>query len=390
MIKVRWLGSRKFIKRSDNSAAGKESIIEAEKGKSYLQLVWRKFRRSRTAIVGGVVIVIISILSIFAPFFSPHDYLDYQPRNAYQPPQRIHFFDHNGKFHWRLFVYKLKLGMDPETYTRIYKEDTSQIYPIRFFVRGWEYNLYGISSNLHLFGVDEGGVIHLFGTDTYGRDLLGRIFLGGRVSLSIALFGAMVTVVIGSIMGAVSGYFSGLVDMIVQRGIELLQSFPQLPLWMALSAALPKTWSSLNIFVAMIAIFSLLNWPMLAREVRGKVLSFREQDFVMAIKEMGGSDARIIFKHLLPNCLSHIMVVLTLSIPELILMESVLSFLGLGIQPPMVSWGVLLQRAQKLETLGEHPWIMLPGFFIILTVLGFNFLGDGLRDAADPYSVRRT
>lgn len=366
------------------------NIIEAEKGKGYLRLVWRKFKKSKTAIGGGIAIVTISILSIFSPFFSPHDYLDYQPRRSFRPPQRIRFFDQNAKFHWRPFVYDLNLEMDPETYSRIYKEDTSWRFPIQFFVKGWEYKLFGISSNLHFFGVEEGGQIHLLGTDIYGRDLLGRIFLGGRVSLSIALFGAIVTVVIGSIMGAVSGYFSGRVDMVIQRAIEIIQSFPQLPLWMALSAALPKTWSSLDIFIAMIAIFSLLNWPLLAREVRGKVLSYREQDFIMAIKEMGGSDARIIFKHLLPNCLSHIMVVLTLSIPELILMESVLSFLGLGIQPPMVSWGVLLQRAQKIQTLGQHPWITLPGFFIIITVLGFNFLGDGLRDAADPYSVRRT
>ncbi|MGQ9630020.1 MAG: ABC transporter permease [bacterium] len=365
-------------------------MTEAEKGKGYLQLVWRKFKRSRTAIFGGLVIVIISILSIFAPFFSPHDYNDYQPRRAFQPPQRIHFFDHEGRFHPRPFVYNLKLEADPHTYSRIYKEDTSRIFPIRFFTRGWEYKLFGFSSNLHLFGVEEGGRIHLLGSDLYGRDLWGRILVGGRVSLSIAFLGSVVTVVIGAIIGAMSGYYSGTIDMITQRVIELLQSFPQLPLWMALSAALPKTWSSLNVFIAMIAIFSLLNWPLLAREVRGKVLSYREQDFIMAIREMGASDARIILKHALPNCLSHIIVVLTVSIPQLILMESVLSFLGLGITPPMVSWGVLLQKAQNIQTLGQHPWIMIPGLFITLTVLGFNFLGDGLRDAADPYSVRRT
>ena len=363
--------------------------IAPQKGQAYLELVWRKFKKSRTALIGGVIIVVVSVLSCFAPFFSPHDYLDYQPRQAFQPPQRVHFIDENGRFHLRPFVYNLKLEMDPQTYSRIYREDTTRAFPIYFFVRGWEYRIFGFRSNLHLFGVKEPGRIHLLGTDLYGRDLLGRILVGGRVSLLIALLGALVTVIIGAVIGAVSGYYGGLVDMIIQRIVEMLQSIPQLPLWMALSAALPRTWSSLSIFVAMIAIFTLLNWPLLAREIRGKVLSYREQDFVVAIKEMGGSDARIILKHLIPNCLSHIIVVLTLSIPELILMESTLSFLGLGIQPPMVSWGALLQKAQNIQTLGQHPWIMIPGLFILITVLGFNFLGDGLRDASDPYAVRR-
>ncbi len=383
---------REFMEEVVTIEAEEEvGITEAEKGKGYLQLVWRKFKRSRTGFVGGVVIIIISALSVFAPFFSPHDYHGYQPRNAFQPPQKIHFFDHEGHFHLRPFVYNVKVEPDPVTYSRIHKEDTSKMYPIRFFTKGWEYKLFfGLSSNFHFFGVEEGGRIHILGSDLYGRDLWGRILVGGRVSLSIALMGAIVTVVIGAIIGAASGYYGGVIDMIIQRIIELLQSFPQLPLWMALSAALPKTWSSLQVFIAMIIIFSLLNWPMLAREVRGKVLSYREQDFITALREMGASDARIILKHALPNCLSHIIVVLTISIPQLILMESILSFLGLGITPPLVSWGVLLQRAQNIQTLGQHPWIMIPGLFITFTVLGFNFLGDGLRDAADPYSVRRT
>lgn len=367
----------------------KTEVLEIEKGKSYSQLVWRKFKKSRTAMLGGIIILLLIILAIFAPFFSPHDYYETNPEKVYQPPQKIHFVDHTGRFHWRPFVYNLKLEVDPVTYSRIYKEDTSRIYYIKFFVRSWEYSLFGINSNLHLFGVEEGGSIHLFGTDLQGRDLLGRILIGGRVSILIAFFGSAVTVVIGSIMGTISGYYGGTSDMIIQRSIEILQSFPQLPLWMALSAALPKTWSSLDVFIAMIMIFSLLNWPMLAREIRGKILSYREQDFIMAIKEAGGSNARIIFRHLIPNCLSHIIVVLTISIPELILMESTLSFLGLGIQPPMVSWGVLMQGAQRIETLGQHPWIMIPCLFIVFSVLGFNFLGDGLRDAADPYSVRK-
>ncbi len=365
------------------------NITEVERGKSYFQLVWRKFKKSRMGLLGGVIIVVLLILSIFAPFFSPHDYLEYSPDKSYRPPQKIRFVDAQGKFHWRPFVYDMKLDIDPMTYSRIYVEDTSKILSIRFFVRGWEYKIFGLRSNLHFFGVEEGS-IHLLGTDRYGRDLLGRILLGGRISLTIAFFGAAVTVILGSIMGTVSGYYGGIVDMLVQRTIEVLQSFPQLPLWMALSASVPRTWTSLQVFISMMVIFSFLNWPTLAREVRGKILSLREQDFIAAIKEMGGSDSRVIFRHLLPNCLSHVIVVLTISIPELILMESVLSFLGLGIQPPMVSWGVLLQGAQRIEVIGLYPWVMAPCAFIVLAVLGFNFLGDGLRDAADPYSVKKS
>lgn len=362
-------------------------IAPEKKGQSYLQLVWRKFRKSRTAIIGGIVVGIIAVLSGFAPFFSPTNPLKTNYKLTYMPPQKIHFIDEEGRFHLRPFVYKMKLDLDPETWKRIWTEDTSKKYYVRFFVQSWEYKLFGIfSSRLHLFGVGDGATLCLLGTDESGRDLWSRILLAGRVSLLIALFGALLTCGIGSTMGIVSGYYGGTADMAIQRLIEFLQSFPQLPLWMALSVAFPPAWSSLDIFIAMIFMFALLTWTMLAREVRGKVLSYRETEFVMSAREMGASDRRIIFKHLLPNCLSHIIVVLTVTIPQLILMESVLSFLGLGIQPPMVSWGVLLQKAMDIETLGLHPWIMLPGLFIIITVLGFNFVGDGLRDAADPYS----
>ncbi|RLE10002.1 ABC transporter permease [Candidatus Aerophobetes bacterium] len=372
----------------DKKAREKVSILKPVKGEAYIQLVWRKFKRSRTAIIGGVLIAIIAVLAIFAPFFSPYDPLKCEHRASFSPPQKLHFFDDKGRFHLRPFVYNLKLELDPKTWKRIYTEDKSRRFPVYFFVRGWEYKPFGIPCRLHFFGVQKGGAIHLLGSDAYGRDLGSRILLGGRVSLLIALLGATLSAFIGSMVGTISAYYGGIIDMILQRIVEFLQCFPQLPLWMALSIAIPPTWSSLYVFIAIMMLFGLLSWTTLAREVRGKVLSLREQEFVLSAKEAGASDARVIFKYLLPNCLSHIIVVLTITIPWLILAESTLSFLGLGLQPPMVSWGVLLQKAQNLQTLGRHPWIAMPGIFIVITVLGFNFLGDGLRDAADPYSHR--
>ncbi len=358
------------------------------RGERYIDLVWRKFKKSRIAMIGGILTIIMAILALFAPFFSSYDPLKIHSKRNFVPPQKIHFFDCKGKFHSRPFVYNLKLELDPKTWKRIYTEDTSKRFSIHFLVKGWEYKFFGIPSKLHLFAVETGGTVHIMGTDAYGRDLWARIIIGGRVSLLIALFGAVLSASIGSTVGAVSGYYGGLFDMIVQRIVELIQSFPQLALWMALSAAFPPTWPPLNVFMGMIALLGLLSWPTLSREIRGKVLAYRDQEFVLSAKEAGASDARILFKYLIPNCLSHIIVVLTITIPWLVLTESTLSFLGLGIQPPMISWGVLLRKAQNLQTLARHPWIMLPAAFIVITVLGFNFLGDGLRDAADPYSQR--
>ncbi|MCK4472194.1 MAG: ABC transporter permease, partial [Anaerolineae bacterium] len=229
--------------------------------------------------------------------------------------------------------------------------------------------------------------VYLLGTDKFGRDLWSRDCRAGRISLSMSLFGTFISVAVGSVLGVVSGYYGGRIDTVLQRFIEFVNSFPQLPLWMTLAAVIPRTWDSFVIFIMMSIIFALLSWTILAREVRGKVMAFRETDFILAAKEMGASDARIIFRHLYPNCLSHIIVILTLNIPSVILAEAFLSFLGIGIQEPLVSWGFLMKDAQGLETLGTHTWILTPAIFIIFAVLGFNFLGDGLRDAADPYSI---
>jgi peptide/nickel transport system permease protein len=363
-------------------------ITETEKHESYSQLVWKKFKKSKPAIAGGLMILSLAVLAIFAEFFSPNPLSEISMNAAFTPPDEIHFIDTEGNFHWRPFVYGQVISLDPLTFEPIWTEDTSQRYEIQFFVERWQYKFFGlIPTRWHLFGVEEGGTIYLLGTDKFGRDLWSKACEAGRISLTMSLFGTFITVAVGSILGVVSGYYGGWLDNVLQRFVEFVNAFPQLPLWMALAAIVPRNWDSFTIFVVMAIIFALLSWTVLAREVRGKVLAFRETDFVLAAREMGASDARIIFLHLYPNSLSHIIVVLTLTIPQIILAEAFLSFLGVGIQEPLVSWGLLMRSAQTLQTLGQTPWIMAPVAFIIIAVLGFNFLGDGLRDAADPYSI---
>lgn len=361
-----------------------------EQHESYFQLVWQRFRKSRPAIIGGLMVLSLVVLAIFSDFFSPTDPMELDLASTFTPPQRIRFVDADGKFHLRPFTYLQVIELDPTTYAPMWSEDTSQRYPLRFFVQSWEWKILGlIPTRHHLFGAGEGGTVYLLGTEKFGRDLWGRACRAGRISLAMSLFGTFISVAAGSVLGVVSGYYGGTIDTLLQRFVEFVQSFPQLPLWMALSAVIPPTWDPFSVFVMMAVIFALLQWTVLAREVRGKVMAFRETDFILAAKEMGASHARIIFRHLYPNSLSHIIVVLTLTIPEIILAEAFLSFLGIGIQEPLTSWGLLMHDAQNLQTLGTHPWIMTPVIFIILAVLGFNFLGDGLRDAADPYSIVR-
>ncbi len=360
---------------------------ESEKHESYLQLVWQRFRRSKPAIAGGMMVITLVVMAIFAEFFSPNDFNRTAMGDSYIPPSVVRFFDDEGNFSPRPFVYNLTVELDPVTFQSRWTEDTSQKYYIQFFIEGWEYQLLGLfDTNIHLFGVEEGGQLYLLGTDRFGRDLFGRAALAGRVSLSLSVFAAFVAVVVGSTVGVVSGYYGGNIDNVIQRFIEVIMSFPELPLWMALAAVVPKTWSSGQIFLVMALIFPLLRWAVLAREVRGKVLSLRQTDFILAAKEQGASDARIIMRHLFPNTLSHVIVILSLLIPDIILAEAFLSFLGIGIQEPLTSWGFLMRNAQNLETLGQNTWILTPVAFIIVAVLGLNFLGDGLRDAADPYS----
>ena len=371
----------------ESTALNPEPVHKAPSSESYSQLVWRRFRRSKASVVGGFIVLILLLLAVFAEFFAPYPLDVFDSKRSFIPPTRVRFWDQEGQFHLRPFVYNKVVTLDPKTFVPKWEEDTSKAYPLYFFVKGWEYELFGfIPLDRHLFGVEEGGEIFLLGTDQFGSDLWSKACEAGRISLSMSLFGTFISVIIGALVGVFSGYYGGWIDNLVQRFVEFITAFPQLALWLALVAVVPRTWDSFRVFLIIAFIFALLSWTTLAREVRSKVLALRQTDFVLAAKEMGASDWRIMFVHLLPNCLSHIIVVLTLTIPGIILAEAFLSFLGLGIQRPLISWGLLMQDAQKLDTLSVRQWIISPAGFIIAAVLGFNLLGDGLRDAADPYS----
>ena len=351
---------------------------------SQWQLMWRKFKKHKLAILGGTILTFFYIIAIFCGFLSTQDIYKRHTKYINCPPQKIHFFDEKG-FHFPPFVYGIKGGLDRETFEMKYTEDKTKKYPIHFFVHGDKYRFWNLfQTDIHFLGVKQ-GTLFLFGTDSLGRDVFSRNLYAARISLSIGFVGVALSFVLGSILGGVSGYFGGAADMIIQRVIEFLISLPTIPLWMALSAALPRTWSPIKVYFGITIIFSLIGWCGLARVVRGKLLDLREEDFAMAAKIAGASDGKIIMRHLLPSFLSYLIVSLTLAVPYMILGETALSFLGLGIRAPAVSWGTLLKDAQDVQTVVFCPWLLIPGLFVIITVLTFNFLGDGLRDAADPY-----
>jgi len=357
---------------------------EARYSLSQWQLMWRKFVRNRAAVAGGVVILLFYITALFANFLAPYTLTTRFRDRIYIPPQAIHFFD-EGNF--SPYVYGFKTTLDLNTLQRVAEVDRSIKYPVHFFVEGEPYKLFGfINLNTHLFGAAGAGAVNLLGTDRQGRDLLTRILIGSQVSLTIGLVGVFLSLTLGTILGVVSGFFGGWVDELIQRVIELVRSFPSIPLWMALSAAIPAAWPPMRIYFAVTIILSLIGWTWLARQLRGQVLSLRNQDFVLAAKLMGANNARIIFKHLVPAAIGHIIVVATLAMPGMILAETALSFLGLGLQPPVTSWGVLLKEVQDLQSIAIYPWVFSPVAFIVVAILAFNFLGDGLRDAADPYT----
>ena len=372
-----------FLRRRSKTQAEKEQE-EAYYVASQWQLMWWKFTQHKLAAIAGPILIVLYLASLFADFLSPA--LPDTRYEAYKdtPPQLVRVIDVQGNLQ-RPFIYDAKRVTDPVTFRRTFVMDTTTKFDVKFFVRGEPYKFLGlIRTDRHLYGAG-GGPMFLLGTDNLGRDLLTRILYGGRISLSVGLIGVLLTFVLGLLLGGISGYFGGVVDTIIQRLIDLIMCIPTIPLWMALAAALPRDWPTLNVYIGIVMITSLVGWAGLARVVRGKLLSLRDEDFCVAARLAGISDLGIILRHLLPSFMSYIIVALTLSIPRTILGETSLSFLGLGLQPPVVSWGVLLKDAQDLTSIAHHPWLLLVAVWVVVAVLMFNFLGDGLRDAADPY-----
>ena len=355
---------------------------------SQWRLMWMRFKKHKVAILAGVIVVLFYLVAALAEFFAPYDPYNRDLGHVAEPPMRIHFWDkETGNFHLTPFVYATIQERDPDTLRRIYIPDTTRPLYLQFFVRGEEYKLWGLfRARLHFFGGEKEERICLLGTDVQGRDLLTRIIYGTRISLSIGLIGVAMSFTLGIILGAISGYFGGTSDIIIQRIIEVLMSIPSLPLWMALSAAIPLNWPVIRVFFMITVILSLMSWTGMARVVRGKFLSLRDKEFVIAARVSGAGSSRVMFRHLVPSFLSHIIASASLSIPGMILGETSLSFLGIGLRAPAISWGVLLQDAQNVQVVAITPWILMPGIFVIVIVLTFNFLGDGLRDAADPYA----
>jgi peptide/nickel transport system permease protein len=354
---------------------------------SQWQLMWWKFRRHKLAMACGVVVILMYMVAIFVEPLATYDPEQQDQRQAYRPPTPLHFIDAQGGFHLVPFVYGTHQKRDLNTLAMVYTVDTTKVYPLHLFVKGAPYKLWGLfPMNVHLFGVDDPGRVNLLGSDATGRDVYSRLVYGTRISMSVGLIGVLVSFILGILLGGISGFYGGAIDTFIQRIIEFLRSMPTIPLWMSLSAALPPGWPPLKVYFAITIILSLIGWTGLARVVRGRFLALREEDFVMAAKISGSSEMRIIVRHMVPSFLSHIIAALTLAVPDMILSETALSFLGLGLRYPAISWGVLLQDSQNIRAVATAPWLLYPGLAVVVAVLSLNFLGDGLRDAADPYA----
>lgn len=361
----------------------KGKSLEAIYGASQWQLMWRKFVRNRVAVVGGAVIVLFYLTAILAPFLAPYTETSRFTKHIYMPPQRVHLLD-EGRLQPYVQTYEAQFD---ENLRKMYTATGEKTF-IRFFVHGKPYDFLGlVETDLHLFGAANDMPVSLLGTDRQGRDVFSRILYGSRLSLTIGLVGVLLSLILGTVLGITSGYYSGWVDELIQRLIELIRAIPNVPLWMALSAAIPLAWSITQTYFAISIILSLTQWTWLARQLRGQVLALRSQDFVLASKLAGAKDRWVIFRHLVPATLGQIIVVSTLAMPSMILAETALSYLGLGLRPPATSWGVLIQEAQNYQSLALYPWVFTPAIAVAICILAFSYLGDGLRDAVDPYTV---
>jgi peptide/nickel transport system permease protein len=372
------------------SPAATASLDADVRAASPTQLVWRKFRRHRLAMFGGVLTLLLYLVALFAPFIAPFGPNEYSSRYTYAPPQPIRWVhtDEAGRVVWGPHVHDLKVTIDYASGRRVFETDRDAVIPLRLFPRGAEYRLFGfIRADRHLFGpADPERPMYLMGADRLGRDMFSRTLIGSQISLSIGLIGVAMSLFLGVLFGGLSGYYGGAIDTVIQRLIEFLQSIPSIPLWIGLAAALPKDVSPALVYFYITLILSIIGWTGLGRVVRGRFLALKSEDFVRSARLDGAGPLRVMFRHMVPSFLSHIIAAVTLAIPAMILAETALSFLGLGLRQPVVSWGVLLQEAQNIRSVATAPWLFFPGAAVIVTVLAMNFLGDGLRDAADPFA----
>jgi len=351
---------------------------------SQLRLMWLYFRQHRLALASGIFLIFIYLAILICEFLAPYNLHTRHTEFIYAPPISVHVF-RDGEL-VRPFVYGQNMTLDMDTLRRNYSDDTSDIQNLRFFCRGDSYKFWNmVESDLHLVCPAEGGELFFLGTDRLGRDVLSRTIYGARISLTIGIFGVLMSFVLGIVIGGIAGYRGGVFDMLVQRLTEVLQSIPSIPLWMALATIIPLTWSPLLVYIGITVILGLLDWTGLARAVRSKLLSLREEDYVVAAQLLGAKSGRVIRSHLIPGFMSHLIASATLTVPSMILGETALSFLGIGLRPPITSWGILLTEARSINIIALYPWLLFPVVPVILVILAFNFLGDGLRDAADPY-----